>query len=405
MAALIGRPPVRLDASRIARALRGKRVMITGAGGSIGSELVLRVAEFAPAAIFLVERAENPLFEIDRRLGWRFPDVPRQALLHDVVDERGTRQMVLECRPDVVFHAAAHKHVPLMEDHPAQAVNNNFFGTRSIADAAIAAGVERFVFISTDKAVNPVSVMGATKRLAELYVRAAQERARKAGERTRFSMVRFGNVLGSACSVLTIWAAQLAEGGPLTVTDPRMTRYFMTLDEAAALVLQAAALDQPPEAPAALYVLDMGRAVGILDLACRFARAMGYAPRVRRGADWNGTVSGEPQDTNDAGRPEIEIVFTGVRPGEKIHEELAYDAESLRPTEHPRIYAWCGREETCDVDTMVADLAGVRFKNDRAGVVRAIARHVPGFSAAHGSRPPGDEPPGVRVVPSCVPVC
>jgi FlaA1/EpsC-like NDP-sugar epimerase len=372
VAELIGRKAHALDRDAIGRILTGKRVLITGAGGSIGSEIARIVCEFAPEQVQLVERAENPLFEIDRQIARRFPKVARRAVLHDVVDADATLRLLVGLRPDVVFHAAAHKHVPLMEDHPAHAVNNNLFGTKSIADAAVAAGVERFVMVSSDKAVNPTSVMGATKRLAELYIQGLHEQAARGadGKPTQFSMVRFGNVLGSACSVLTIWSAQLAEGGPITVTDPRMTRYFMTIAEAAGLVIQAGAIEYPQGSAAAVHVLDMGEPVEIVELAKRFLRAHGFEGRVA------GSTGGQAASGTGNGLPSIDILFTGARPGEKIHEELAYAAENLRATPYAGIGAWAGDARVSGMAAMVADLSAVRGSGDRDGVLAAIRRHV-----------------------------
>lgn len=380
VAEILGRTPHAIDRASVSRILTGKRVLITGAGGSIGSELSRIVASFEPEQLVLMERAENALFEIDRQLAERFPRLSRRAVLHDVVDADQTLRLLVQLRPHIVFHAAAHKHVPLMEDHPSHAVTNNLFGTKSIADAALAVNAERFVFVSTDKAVNPTSVMGATKRLAELYVQGLHARAHGRGESdsgaTRFSMVRFGNVLGSAASVLQIWSAQLAEGGPLTVTDPRMTRYFMTIPEAAALVIQAGAIE--PEGAAArsapVYVLDMGKPARILDLAERFIRAHGFEPHA------SDTPAGRPPAT---GLPPIDIVFTGIRPGEKLFEELAYHAELLRPTRFPGINAWRGEAPTAAQATaMIADLSGVRVTLDRGAVLAALRRHLPEMVAA-----------------------
>jgi FlaA1/EpsC-like NDP-sugar epimerase len=377
LAALIGRRPHPLDRAAVAALLGGKRVLITGAGGSIGSELARVAAGFAPASILLMERSENALFEIDRHLAERAPATPRRAILHDVADADGTRRHLDALRPDIVFHAAAHKHVPLMEDHPAHAVTNNLFGTKAIADAAVAVEAERFVMISSDKAVNPRSVMGATKRLAEIYVGSL---ARPAA-RTRLSMVRFGNVLGSACSVLTIWSQQLAEGGPLTVTDPRMTRFFMTIPEAASLVIQSAAVD-PGSAAAPVYVLDMGEPVRILDLAVRFVRAHGLSPRLPdQLADRPLPGAGNRPDGEV-----IDIVFTGVRPGEKLHEELAYPSERLRPTGFPGIHAWMPPHPDADsaaVAAMITDLDEARRLNDPASVVRTLRAHLPEMAQAH----------------------
>jgi FlaA1/EpsC-like NDP-sugar epimerase len=357
---LIGRTPYGIDRRAVERILTGKRVLITGAGGSIGSELCRIVATFRPEQLIMMERSENALFEIDRQMARRFPEVARKALLHDVVDAEQTLRHLVALKPHAIFHAAAHKHVPLMEDHPSHAVTNNLFGTKSIADAAQAVGAERFVMISSDKAVNPTSVMGATKRLAEMYTQALACSSTK----TSFSMVRFGNVLGSACSVVPIWSSQLAEGGPITVTDPRMTRYFMTINEAATLVIQAGAIDIKPGQSPSIFVLDMGAPIRIADLAQRFVRLHGFEPRVAA--------------ASPASSPGIEIAFTGARPGEKIHEELAYAAEALTPTPYAGIMALAASVHAdFDVASMVADFSALRTTSERAAVLTAIRRHVP----------------------------
>lgn len=311
-ARLIAREPRSLDEASIQKTLAGKVVLITGSGGSIGSEIARLVAAYRPSKIVLAERSENALFDIDRQIARLFPSLPRTAALHDVTNASRTLTLLQEHRPSVVFHAAAHKHVPMMEDHPADAVENNFYGTRSIADAADAAGVERFVMISSDKAVNPSSVMGATKRLAELYIQNLNRRSN-----TIFSMVRFGNVLGSACSVIPIWSQQLAHGGPITVTSPQMVRYFMTIPEAAGLVLQSAALSGQATEAGEVFLLDMGKPIRILDLAKRFIQAQSLEPGV-----------------------DIQIQITGIRPGEKLFEELAYSGEDMLPTAHESIHLW-----------------------------------------------------------------
>ncbi|MEM9064407.1 MAG: polysaccharide biosynthesis protein [Planctomycetota bacterium] len=369
-AALIGREPNPVDGDEIASALGGRRVLITGAGGSIGSELARQAARYQPESLILMERSENALFEIDRQIARLFPDLPRVALLHDVADETGTARQLERLRPHAVYHAAAHKHVPLMEDHPAHAVRNNLFGTRAIADATASCGAERFVLISSDKAVNPTSVMGATKRLAERYVQGIAE-----DTSTRMSMVRFGNVLGSAGSVVPIWSAQLGEGGPVTVTDPRMTRYFMTIPEAASLVLQASVIPQA-EGVAAVYELDMGDAVNVLALAERFCRLNGYAPRVigLGEEDRAGRIGA-------GGNAVVDVVITGARPGEKLHEELAYEAEEVRETGRPGVRAWAGETEAVDTSRMTDELAGACDASDRdpdpAAVLGCIRRWVP----------------------------
>ncbi len=321
---LIGRTPHGIDRRAVARTIEHKRILVTGAGGSIGSEICRIAATFAPSELIFVERSENALFEIDRTIARRYPHITRRAVLHDCVDAAGTTALMARTRPHAVFHAAAHKHVPLMEDHPSAAIHNNVMGTKSVADAALACGVERFVMISSDKAVNPTSIMGATKRLAEMYL---QGLAARPGP-TSICMVRFGNVLGSACSVLPIWSSQLAEGGPLTVTDARMTRYFMTIHEAAALVIQSGAIEAPG---APIYVLDMGEPLEILQLARRFALLHGFEPIVLSGSEHKLT----PEHKQPAS--EMPILITGARKGEKLHEELAYAAESLAPTAYSGI--------------------------------------------------------------------
>lgn len=360
LSALVGRRAHPVDREQVGRMLGGARVLITGAGGSIGSEIARLCASFDPALLVLADRSENAVFEIDRLLGSTYHGVARRAVLHDVVDRDATLALVEQTRPDLIFHAAAHKHVPLMEDHPSHALTNNFFGTRSIADAAVACEVGRFVLISSDKAVNPTSVMGATKRLAEMYVQGLGRCGRGA---TQLSMVRFGNVLGSACSVLPIWESQIAEGGPVTVTDARMTRYFMTIPEAAGLVVHAASLSTPAQAE--VFVLDMGEPVSILELAKRFIRAQGLEPVVS---------DGHPRQWN-----ELEIALTGIRPGEKLHEQLAYDVESLRSTSHPGIMAL--RDAWAPDDAMLAAMVEHLDRARREGsgeqVVGAMGRFVP----------------------------
>ncbi|MBI1368324.1 MAG: NAD-dependent epimerase/dehydratase family protein [Planctomycetes bacterium] len=344
---LLDRPARPLDEAAIDRTLRDRCVMISGAGGSIGSHIARIVARFNPSKIVLMDRSENGLFEIDRVLRAEAPQVSRVVLLHDVTDARRCMDLCLLHEPHVIFHAAAHKHVPMMEDHPREAMINNFFGTRAILDAAVACGAERFVMISTDKAVNPTSVMGATKRAAELYVQHIAQTTD-----TICSMVRFGNVLGSACSVVPIWSQQLAEGGPLTVTDPAMTRYFMTIPEAAALVIQSASLDR---AQGCVFVLDMGEPVKIVDMADRFIRLHGLEP----------------------GR-DVRIEFIGVRPGEKLYEELSYDSEDMLPTAHDSVRIVRTRPpEKSHVQWMLKQFERLRHSDDRAAILEALKRAVP----------------------------
>ena len=307
MADLLGRPPVRLDEEALERFLTDRRVMVTGAGGSIGAELARQIARFRPAHLLLYERAEFALFDVDRALRALWPELSIVPLVGDVGDELRLREVFEQGVPDVVFHAAAHKHVPLMESSPGEAVRNNTLGTEVIGRLSGEHGVEAFVLISTDKAVRPSSVMGASKRLAELVTQDLD--ARFPG--TRYGAVRFGNVLGSTGSVIQIFREQIAHGGPVTVTDPAMKRYFMTIPEAAQLVLQAAVMGTGGE----IFVLDMGEPIRVVDLAHQLIRLSGFTP-------------GE----------DIEIVYTGTRPGEKLYEEIALEGEAMDKTRHPKIY-------------------------------------------------------------------
>jgi FlaA1/EpsC-like NDP-sugar epimerase len=303
---LLGRQPVALDELLIGDFLAGRTVLITGAGGSIGRELSRQVARFGPSVLLLMERAEFALFDIEQELRRRHPGLTIVPLVVDVRDRKRLHAIFAEHRPQVVFHAAAHKHVSMMETNPAEAIKNNIFGTQTVAEEAGKAGAEAFVLISTDKAVRPTSVMGASKRIAELVVQDLERRYS-----TRYVAVRFGNVIGSAGSVVPIFREQIGRGGPVTVTHADMTRYFMTIPEAAQLVLQAGAMGQGGE----IFVLDMGAPVRILDLAIAMI-----------------TLSGlEPFD-------EIEIAFTGLRPGEKLHEELSLFGEEIGKTKHPKIF-------------------------------------------------------------------
>jgi FlaA1/EpsC-like NDP-sugar epimerase len=302
---LLGREPVRTDVKIIGRYLTGKRIMITGAAGSIGSEICRQVSRFQPALLILLDNAETPLFFLERELRERFPELPVLISLGDVRARIQMTSIFDDTRPEVVFHAAAYKHVPMMEVNQEAAVHNNIRGTKIVADAAHYYGVKHFVMISTDKAVNPTNVMGASKRAAELYVQNLSKCSR-----TNFVTVRFGNVLGSNGSVIPIFQEQIRKGGPLTVTHPEVIRYFMTIPEATQLVLQAGAMGKGGE----IFLLDMGEPVKILSLAEQMIRLSGLRPY-----------------------EDIDIVFTGLRPGEKLYEELLLDGEGIQPTDHEKI--------------------------------------------------------------------
>ena len=375
--ALIGRPMRAPEDRPLRELIQGRRVLVTGAGGSIGSELALLCARYAPSAMILMERAENALFEIDRRLAWNHPGIARRALLHDVADRDGTRRLLHQERPMVVFHTAAHKHVPLMEDHPAQAIANNLLGTAALVDAAVEVGAARVVLVSTDKAVAPRSVMGATKRLAEAYGIAADQRARNEGRPTRLAIVRFGNVLGSAASVLRIWSAQVAEGQPITITDRRMTRYFMTIGEAALLVAHAGALE--PQQRCGVFVLDMGQPVEIATLAERFTRAHGLEPI------WNAVDTQPGQHA---------ILETGIRPGEKLHEALVHAAEELVETPCPGVLRLSGAEDGIDGLAAARALGEIARSADRAAILAELRRWVPslGVDPDRGGNPATAQP-------------
>lgn len=363
---LLRRDPVTLDEDEISAEVQGHVVLVTGAGGSIGSELCRQVCGYGPQQLLLVERSENALFEIHRELSESFPNVKTIPLIADVCDEPRMSAILSEHRPSLMLHAAAHKHVPMMERNLGEAVKNNVFGTKLLADLADRAGVERFVMISTDKAVNPSSIMGASKRLGEIYIQALSHRSD-----TRFLNVRFGNVLGSAGSVVPIFRRQIAQGGPVTITHPDMQRYFMTIPEASQLVLQAATMGEGGE----IFILDMGDPVKIVDLAKDLITLSGLRP----GDD-------------------IDIQFTGTRPGEKLFEELSLEHERADKTRHPKIfvgrlapYSWSRVEEHM---TKLGEL--VRLGNERR-IRDQIRLAVPEFAPAQTDPPPtASEAPRAR---------
>jgi FlaA1/EpsC-like NDP-sugar epimerase len=353
---LLRREPVKLEEETISAAVQGRTILVTGAGGSIGSELCRQVSRFQPAQLVLVDQAENGLFHIERELREHFPAVPTAPCIADVCDEKRMASVMERYKPAMVLHAAAHKHVPMMESNPGEAVKNNVLGTRTVADLAEAHGVERFVMISTDKAVNSSSVMGATKRIAEMYLQAVSQRSK-----TSFVTVRFGNVLGSAGSVVPIFQAQIAQGGPVSVTHPEMRRYFMTIPEACQLVLQSGAMGKGGE----IFILDMGEPVKIVDLARDLIELSGFRP-------------GE----------DIEIRFTGVRPGEKLFEELSMTEEHADKTRHPKIFV--GRARRVEWDEIVgriAELMQMADSGDPDAVRALLARAIPEYSPQQTRQP------------------
>ncbi|MFH1130713.1 MAG: nucleoside-diphosphate sugar epimerase/dehydratase [Pseudomonadota bacterium] len=322
---LLGREPVRLEKDPIREFLKDKKVLVTGAGGSIGSEICRQVCCFSPQQLLLLDQAENPLFGITRELENIYPNIPHVSLIGNVVNRDRMEYIISRYQPQVIFHAAAHKHVPLMETNPAEAIRNNLLGTRCIADLAHQLGVDVFIMISTDKAVNPTSVMGATKRLSEMYVQALAQNSQ-----TRFITVRFGNVLGSEGSVVQIFKDQISKGGPVTVTHPEMKRYFMTIPEASQLVLQAATMGEGGE----IFILEMGDPVLIVSLAKDLIRLSGYRPN-----------------------EDIFIETTGIRPGEKLYEEIKLSEEHANKTKHPRI--WTGKGKGPPLETLCQTIDGL----------------------------------------------
>jgi len=340
---VLGREPVRVEIDRVGAYLSGRVVLVTGAGGSIGSELCRQIARVGPKFLVLVDNSENALFEIRRELEEERHFSRAASVLVDCKDATRVREVFEEHSPSVVFHAAAYKHVPLMEENPVEAVRNNAVATRIVAAAAGEAGVERFVLVSTDKAVSPATVMGASKALAEWAVEAAQNRFKG----TRYASVRFGNVLGSSGSVVPIFRRQIAKGGPVTVTDSRMTRYFMTIPEAVQLIIRSGELATGGE----VFVLEMGDPVKIVDLAANMIRLAGYEPDV-----------------------DIAIEIVGRRPGEKIHEELFNPGERPQPTPAEKIvYAIQPPLDPEWVESAFARIEALVYGGDAAGLAGSVA--------------------------------
>lgn len=345
---LLHRDPVKVDLDSIAGYLRERVVLVTGAGGSIGSELCRQVACFEPARLVILGHGENSIQKIWHELSRAFPDLDLAIEIADVRDYPRIQYVFSKHLPDVVFHAAAHKHVPLMEMHPVEAIKTNVFGTRKVAKAAHEARTKIFIYISTDKAVNPSSVMGASKLMAELIIRQLGNQSH-----TIFAAVRFGNVLGSNGSVVPIFREQIRQGGPVTVTHPEMTRYFMTIPEAVSLVIQAGTIAKGGE----VFLLDMGEPVKIVELAEDMIRLCGYEP----GKD-------------------IDVVFTGIRPGEKLYEELLTSEEGASATYHKKIFV--ARPSLIDANTMeneLKNLEKLQHEADCEKIFEVLKRVIPGF--------------------------
>ena len=347
---LLQREPIQMDRQELHPLLEGKRVLVTGAGGSIGSELCRQIARYHPATLILFERYENGLYALDLELQRQFPEVTIVPVVGDVTVRDRVFEVLQQTDPEIVFHAAAHKHVPLMELNPKEAVRNNIFGTKVVAEAALAHGVDRFVLISTDKAVNPTSVMGATKRVAEDLLQSLSHRGQ-----TKFTVVRFGNVLGSNGSVVPLFAEQIRRGGPVTVTHPEIKRFFMTIPEAVQLVLQASLLGRGGE----VFVLDMGEQVKVVDLARNMIVLSGLVP---------------DQD--------IQIIYSGLRPGEKLYEELFEETEQVEPTQHVKIRRAISppASQSDRLDRAIVHLESALRHGDDDELIRRLNETVPTYT-------------------------
>jgi FlaA1/EpsC-like NDP-sugar epimerase len=359
---LLGRERVELETETIRQLLRGRVVLVTGAGGSIGSELCRQIASYQPERLLLVERSEPQAFQIEQELIRAGHGPIIVPLVADILDAGRMKEIFARYAPQVVFHAAAHKHVPMMEHQPGEAIRNNSLGTAQLAELALEFGVERFILISSDKAINPTSVMGATKRLAEMYIQAL---AAAFPGKTKFIAVRFGNVLGSSGSVIPVFQRQIAEGGPVKVTHPEMTRFFMTIPEACMLVLQSAVQGRGDE----ILVLDMGKPIRIVDLACQMIELSGLKPH-----------------------EDIKIEFTGVRPGEKLFEEISHKRENFVPTAHQKIFRFISEPLRLeDVRKRLQSLRDELHSKPTAALKLLLHDSVPDYSPWLGGESP--EPP------------
>jgi FlaA1/EpsC-like NDP-sugar epimerase len=350
---LLGREVIQMNNKRIGEEISGKVILVTGAAGSIGSEIVRQLIAYFPSKLVLVDQAESALYDLEYELAGKVPaNVQLIVNVADVSDTRRVSRIFKSHKPDIIFHAAAYKHVPLMENNPYEAIKTNVIGTRILAELASEVGVEKFVMVSTDKAVNPTNVMGATKRLAEMYTQSMNQLE---GVKTKFIATRFGNVLGSNGSVIPLFKKQIERGGPVTVTHPEITRYFMTIPEACELVLEAATMGQGGE----VFVFDMGESVKIIDLAKKMI-----------------TLSGLRVDKD------IEIRYTGLRPGEKLYEELLNNDENTLPTHHPKILiAEVNTPSYAYMEVATNDLNHLLSNGDNNSIVAKIKEIIPEYKS------------------------
>lgn len=353
---LLPRDKIEIDLKAVEELLTGKSILITGAAGSIGSEIVRQIAQFTPQKLILIDQAETPLHDVRLMMARKWPDIKAETIVSDICMKERMEEIFDIYRPDYVFHAAAYKHVPMMENNPGESVRNNVEGTRIIADLAVKYRAKKFVMVSTDKAVNPTNVMGCSKRICEIYVQSLDKAVKngKVEGITQFVTTRFGNVLGSNGSVIPLFKEQIKQGGPVTVTHPDIIRFFMLIPEACKLVLEAGTMGNGGE----IFVFDMGKPVKIVDLARRMIQL--------------------------SGAKNVEIKFTGLRDGEKLYEEVLNEEETTKPTFHPKIKIAQVREyDYADVCRQVDELVASSVKEDDMGIVRRMKEMVPEFKSKH----------------------
>lgn len=354
---LLGRDEIEISMEKIGREISSKTIMVTGAAGSIGSELCRQLCRFNPKNLIMVDMGETPTYQIDLEIRKRFPNQNFTAVISDVRDYDRMNIIIERYKPNIIMHAAAYKHVPLMEEYPCEAVRANVLGTKNVADLAVKHEVEKFVMISTDKSVKPSNVMGASKHIAEMYVQSLGQAVKegKVASKTQFVTTRFGNVLGSNGSVIPLFRQQILDGGPLTITDPEVIRYFMTIPEACRLVLEAAFMGQGND----IFIFDMGQPVKIVDLAKRMIELTGLRPEI-----------------------DIEIKYTGLRPGEKLYEELLYYKEATIPTTHPKIFrAQTINREFGETRDQIQTLINMAHTGDKRETVRLMKKIAPAFKS------------------------